>query len=166
MPHVIKVRNEQSCPNKKTRRSEKGSFRKNVDGLAVIINRFVASWPAKDLGIRDAMSEDKCHSAVLIYVSVVLLREWIIRCNMTRNNKFAMLIKQRKMLKEFETFSIQILFAELLFNAIMRRCIILYLGWNSATCSTVFCDTFSHSLTEVLVSSILKTVKVVMLHSK
>lgn len=36
---------------------------------------------------------------------------------MTRNNKFAMLIKQRKMLKVFETFSLQILFAELLFSA-------------------------------------------------
>lgn len=75
MPHVIKVRNKQSCPNKKTRRSEKGSFRKNVDGLAVIINRFVASWPAKDLGIRDAMSEEKCHSAVLISMSVLFCSE-------------------------------------------------------------------------------------------
>lgn len=146
MPHVIKVRNKQSCPNKKTRRSEKGSFRKNVDGLAVIINRFVASWPAKDLGIRDAMSEEKCHSAVLIYVSAVLLRERIIRCNMTRNNKFAMLIKQRKMLKEFETFPLQILFAELLFSANYAK-MCYTLSWlefgkvfNSFFCDTFFCD--------------------------
>lgn len=143
MPHVIKVRNKQSCPNKKTRRSEKGSFRKNVDGLAVIINRFVASWPAKDLGIRDAMSEEKCHSAVLIYVSVVLLREWIIRCNMTRNNKFATLIKQRKMLKEFETFSLQILFSELLFSAnYAKMCYTLSWLEFGNVFNSFFCDTF------------------------
>lgn len=71
--HVIKARNKQSCPNKKTRRSEKGSFRKNVDGLAVIINRFVASWPAKDLGIRDAnVSRKMSLRGFNLYVRVVL----------------------------------------------------------------------------------------------
>lgn len=63
------------------------------------------------------MSGEKCHSAVLISMSELFCYESFVCYNMTRNNKFVMLISQLKFLKEFEPFSLQTCFAELLFSA-------------------------------------------------